>query len=431
MSQTSKTLKKIASSEEYKSLATAVEQSDYETVFTAYNQVAALLEEARREVRQKIDALPRENRDEDYHRFQQAFISRCKTELSQWHRIDSELKRQKVMEGEIFGLGSRGDPMAKTSGGRVVIIRGADLKEGDKVTFRIVAEGGKVDFAHPLELNPSSLYRLLNQDTWDNIGERLNSVRESLKGGLRGEDKLEELSQALNQLEEVKPLAADLKDEDKEKTLSKVSFYRKRLLATCMESLALEFISRREEEDIRQLCQSDAQAEERALKAPGLFRCQAHRDLKARLQSKSDPQDYGAALDEMQANLDSMGAALEMLDFKDKIERLRPTAYKYLEKMDGLFRGLSQEATRLAVRLGEGDICQADDIRTEVEKAFSTEALCAHMRQAFRKAEEFRYLRGALDDLINQTGDGSVKNEEAALKPYLDRITEAAFPPSR
>ena len=75
MSQTRKTLKKIASTDQYQALATAVKEDDYETIVSSYIKLSQLLEEAEREIEGKIQSLPRRNKGEDYKRFRTAFAT--------------------------------------------------------------------------------------------------------------------------------------------------------------------------------------------------------------------------------------------------------------------------------------------------------------------------------------------------------------------
>jgi len=73
MSNTKKTLKRIASSEEYQALVTAIDQTDYESIFSSYVQISRLLEEAGSEIEKTIENLPRRNKDDERRRFQSAF----------------------------------------------------------------------------------------------------------------------------------------------------------------------------------------------------------------------------------------------------------------------------------------------------------------------------------------------------------------------
>ena len=115
MSHTSKTLKNIAASEEYKALDTAIETGDYQTLYESYMKVDGLIREAEAQIEETISNLPRQNKEEERQKFRMAFASRSKTALPQWYRIKSEMQQQKIMECEIVSIGKKGDPVARTS----------------------------------------------------------------------------------------------------------------------------------------------------------------------------------------------------------------------------------------------------------------------------------------------------------------------------
>src|SRR4030042_34854 len=147
MSQTVKTLKKIASSEEYKALEAGVKELNPEAIAEAYNKISAIVEEAEKPILEQIQKLNRQNKDLDLQNFRSAFASRSKSVLPQWHWVNEQLLKQKVMEGRVIGKGTRGDPLVRSPEGRIVVIRdGPNLKEGDKVRFRVTSEGQKIDF---------------------------------------------------------------------------------------------------------------------------------------------------------------------------------------------------------------------------------------------------------------------------------------------
>ena len=428
MSQTSKTLKKIASGEEYQALVAAVEQADYEAIFNTYTQITRLLEEAQKEIEERIQNLPRHNKDEDCQKFRSAFASRCRTTLPQWYLIDSELKKQNIMEGEVLGLGSKGDPLARTPQGRVVVIRGGNLKEGDKVKFKVISEGGKVDFGSVFELSPHTFYLILNQDTRDRIRDSFASLREYINNSSDGtdEDRLSQLSQLLKQLEEVRELASKLREEDREKTLARVVAHRRRLLTDAVMKLAFDFLAQQEEKDIEDCCQSEQQAAS-ALSAPGIFRQRTYEAVKAELLSREKPKAYQETLDKLENNMDSMNSALEFLDFKAEIDKLYPTAKKYLQRMDQLFQRLSQKAIQVAFELGEDKLYDMSDIRSAIENAFSGKALYSELRRAFRSPEEFFSLRVAFGELRARLGNRENSEAEMALKPYLSQVIASAL----
>jgi len=428
MSQTSKTLKKIASGEEYQTLVTALEQADYDAVCTAYTRIAELLEAAQSEIEETIGNLPRQNRDEDRQKFLSAFASRCRTTLPLYHLIDSKIKQQKIMEGVVFGTGAKGDPLVRTPQGRVVVIRESGLKEGDRAKFTIIAEGDKVDFGKVFQLNSETIYLALNQETWDEIESVFASLREYMDSPGDGseEDGLARLNQCLKRLEEVREIASKLRQEEREKTLARVAAHRRRLLKDYVLDMVFDFLTRQEEGEIADCCRDNGDADI-ALSAPGIFRQETHQAVKAELLSSEKPEAYQQTLDKMGDSMDSMDSALKFLDLKEEIDKLYPTAKKYLKRMDDLFHGLSQKARQVAFRMGEDSLSDISDIRAAVEKAFSGAALHSELRRAFRTSKEFFSLRAALRDLRAKMGDGENSDAEAALKPYLSRIAASAF----
>jgi len=423
MSQTSKTLKKIASGDEYQTLVTALEQADYDAVCTSYTQIAELLEAAQGEIEEGLKNLPRHNWEDDRQKFRSAFASRCRTTLPQWHLVDSKLKSQNIMEGVVCGLGAKGDPLVRTPQGRVVIIRDGHLKEGDKVKFTIIAEGDKVDFGKVFQLDPQTIYLALNQETWDKIESAFASLREHLDNpGDGSEDRLARLSQCLKQLKEVRKIASKLRQEEREKTMARVVAHRRRMLKDYVMNMVFDFLTSQEESEIADCCQDNGQLGI-ALSAPGIFRQETHQAVKAELLSSEKPEAYHQTLGDM----DSMDSALEFLDRKEEIDNLYPNAKKYLKIMDDLFHALSQKAKQVAFQLGEENLSDISDIRTTVEKAFSGAALHSELRRAFHSSREFFSLRGALRDLRAKMGDGKNSDAEDALKPYLSRIAASAF----
>ncbi len=426
MSQTSRTLKKIASGEEYQTLVTALEQADYDAVCASYTRIAELLEAAQSEIEKRIQNLPRQNRDEDRQKFQSAFASRCRTTLPQWHLIDSKLKSQNTIEGVVCGLGAKGDPLVRTPQGRVVVIRDSDLKESDRVKFTIIAEGDKVDFGKVFQLDAQTIYLALNQEAWDKIESTFASLRDCLgHPGDGSEDELARLSQCLKQLEEVREIASKLRQGEREKTLARVVAHRRRMLKGYVINMAFDFLARQEEREIADCCQDSGQTEI-ALSAPGIFRQEKHQAVKAELLSSEKPKAHHQTLDDM-GDMDSMESALEFLDRKEEIDNLYPNAKKYVKIMDDLFYALSRKAKQVAFQLGEDNLSDVSDIRAAVEKAFSGAALHSELRRTFRSSREFFSLRGALRDLRAKMGNGKNSDAEAALKPYLNRTAASAF----
>jgi hypothetical protein len=428
MSQTVKTLKKIATSEEYQALEAAIKQVDPEAIFNSYKRISEILEESEKEILDKIQQLPRHNKDLDWQRFRLALTARSQTILPHWHWLNEQLKKQKIMEGKVAGFGSKGDPLAKTPEGRIIVVRGATLKEGDRVRFKVVAEGEKLDFGRVLELSPDTFYFILTQDTRERVMNTLNSIRDRIDSYRRGEmeSTLSELSQVLSELKDVSELATKLRGQEKERILARIQADRTRLLKASVIKLVFDFIAKREEREIIDPSQGNQEQIARALSAPGLFRHQAHLSLKAELLSGDKPKGYPEIVDQLENNLDSMETALQLMDFKTKIEGVYPLAKRYLERMDLFFERLNRKATDLAFTLGR-NISDMPQIQSSIEVAFSLEALGAELRRAFRSPGEFFNQRGAVNELRLKLGNTEASRAEAAIEPYLHRIVSLTF----
>jgi len=396
-------------------------------VCTSYTRIAELLEAAKSEIEEGLKNLPRHNWEDDRRKFQTAFASRCRTTLPQYHLIDSKLKSQNFIEGVVCGLGAKGDPLVRTPQGRVIIITGSDLKDGDRAKVTIVTEGDKVDFGKVFQLDPQTIYLALNHETWDKIEATFASIKECLDNPCHGSDGdgLARLSQCLKQLEEVREIASKLRQGEREKTLARVVAHRRRMLNDYVMNMVFGFLTQQEEKEIADCCRDNGQADI-ALSAPGIFRQEAHQAVKAELLSSEKPEAYHQTLDDV-GDMDSMDSALEFLDRKEEIDNLYPNAKKYLKIMDDLFHSLSQKAKQVAFRLGDDNLSDISDIRAAVEKAFSGATLHSELRRAFRSSREFFSLRGALRDLRAKMGDGKSSDAEATLKPYLNRIAASAF----
>lgn len=423
MSNVVKILKQLASSEEYKALETAIKDSNAENIISYYKKLSGTLEKSEAEVVAKMQELPRQNKDKDIQNFRATFSSRSRTVLPQWYWLNDQLKQQKIMEGKVFGFGGKGDPLVRTPEGKLVIITGATLKEGDNVRFKVVNSTEKADFGVLFELTPDNLYAVLTQDSRDKVMNSMASVRERVdnfpqNGG--GADKLTELSQLIKEIDDVKEVAAKLRGEEKERIIARTQVYRKKLLSTSVAKLVFDFLARREENEIREFCGGDQEKTALVLTAPGLFRYDAYLSLKAELLAGEKPKGYAEATDKLEKNLDSMQAALELLDFKAKVEESYSLAKSYLDRMDRLFGRITRRANEIALKL-ETDASDESKIKSIIEKAFSEEALRADVVEVFRGSEEFFKMRAALIELMASLGNPK-SNAEAVLEPYLRKI---------
>ena len=429
MSQTKKALKKIASGEEYKTLVEAVEEANYEAISSSYRQILELLEEEKRKRRKQIESLPRKNKEETWQKFLSAFDLATKRILPLWHQINSELQKRKVMEGEVFGFGSKGDPLVKTPEGRIVVLRDSRLKEGERVRFKVVSEGEKIGFGKVFELTPDSLYFIFTQDVRERLRNSLNLAKDRFKACLESlnEGQLPDLKEPLKGLEEVEKLASELHGEERERIIGQVLGYRKRLLKAAGTKLMFDLISQEEEKEIENFYQHEQEQKTKALSAPGLFRRHTFEAVKRELFIGDKLQRYSEVLKEMEERLDSMDSALELLEFKSRIKEAYPKAKRYLEKMDQLFDSLVKKTKQVTDSLAEKGVSEPEEIRSAIKDAFSEKTLLAEFRKVFRSAEEFFALRGALLELRKRVGNPDSSLSEAAIRPYLRLKVSQAF----
>ncbi|MDO8567916.1 MAG: hypothetical protein Q7R57_04290 [Dehalococcoidales bacterium] len=426
MSQTSQSLKKLATSEEYKALAGAVEAKDYEAMAKAYLSLCGQIENEKKQILDKIKTLPR-NADEDCVHFEAAFAMRSSSVLPHWHYLNQQLKEQGVMDGEVFGAGSRGDPLVRLPEGRVVVLSGAKLEKGAKVKFRVITPGQKLDFGQVIELNQAYFAFLLNRETREAVRGAFSAADECLRNGNVTPDEtgLARISDALQKLEEVRELAAKLEGPEKDNVVNRIVGYRRRLLNDFIVKFATDYISREEEREITETCQGEELA--RALSAPAFFRYQAHQALKAELLAGNDVKGKSEVLKEMESKLDSMDAAIKLMEFQAGVDKTTPSARTYIERMDNLFARLDRKARQVAQTLAEGKTSTLEELNSTIKEAFSGPSLCAELGRTFRSADEFYTLRGALNELRSMMDGNKEAAAEAALKPYLSRKITAAF----
>ncbi|MFC2058298.1 hypothetical protein ACFLTS_01455 [Chloroflexota bacterium] len=429
MSQTKTALKKIASGEEYKTIGAAVENKDYEAMCDPYIQISALLVEEEKKIKDTLENLPWRDKAEVCQKFQSDFYLAVERILPLWHRIDSELKKLKITESEVFGFGSKGDPLVRTPEGRIVVLRGPKLEEGEKVRFRVVTEGEKIDFGEVFKLTSASLYSVFTQDTREKIKSSFSSVEESLEILLTDldENRLPELGELLKKLEGVNELASKLQAQERERIAAQVLRYRRKLLDAVSTMLMFDFISREEEREIGDFYKDDKDQRDRALMAPGLFRYRTHEALKEELLSEGDLRGYSEVFKSMEDKVESMDSAMELMEFESRIEDALPKAKKYLDKIDSLLERLTRKAGQVASGLADEGVIDPHEIRSAVRSAFAEKLLLAELRTIFRSSEEFFSLRGALFELNKNMGNSNGTSAEAALKPYLRQKIAQAF----
>ncbi len=424
MSQASKVLKEIAAGPEYAALAEAMEKGDYDTIAKSYGQLNGIIEGRKKEILEKIDGLLRQNKDGDRQQFMNAFAVRVSTTLPQWHRLITLLQEQKIADGEVIGAGSKGDPMVRTADGKLTIISGLTAEKGSRVKFRVSREGEKVNFGQAVEFTPDFFYILLNQRVLVDIRDRFNAVDERLKT-VQGEMTPGLMNEILQELEKVRELDGGLRQDEKDKVNLRILNYRKRLLNEYGIKLALEFIERQETEEIKALCQGDGEKANNALAVPGLFRYQSHRAVKAELFDGKELKGYVEMLGRLE-NFDSMDGALKLMEFKSGFEEVEPAAREYLEKMDTMFERLHRKARTVVAGVAEGQGQSIEEIRRQIEAAFTGKGAGSEMRGVFRNPGEFFGLRESLIKLRTMLGNDASQAGESAIRPYLNhKITQA------
>lgn len=426
MSQTKAALKQIASSEEYKALAEAIEKGDFATICKSYLSVAGVLEKTKSEIKEKIKNLPRRNKEAEYQRFVNAFDVRARATLPFWYKVDSELKSRKIMEGVVVGIGSKGDPLVRTDTGRLVVLNDAKLTEGVKVRFRVVAESEKVDFGRVFELTAESFYSILTEDAREKIRTSFISVRGRIGASAEGYDSAG-LDEALKELENVRQLADKLQPEEKERAIARAKIQRRQLLNQVCMQMMFDTIAQEEEREIRGLYAGDEKKIAEALAAPGLFRQQSYAKAKEEVFAGDEVHGFAEVLSRMEDQVDNMQAAMDLLQFKAKIEDAIPKAKGYLEGMERLYDGLARRLNRLVPELVEANISETKQVMSAITNAFLPEVLASELRRAFHGSEDFSALRGAFVELRTRFGDPNGAVEEAAFKPYLQQRIEQAF----
>lgn len=397
MSQAKRILKEIAITQEYKALVNAIEKGDYDAILSSYQQISKLIERKEKEVKSKMEKLIRKNKREEYQRFRSALARHAITVLPQWYWLSSELEKQNIMEGEVVAFGSEGDPLVETAKGKVVIIRGATLTEGERVWFKVTGQGKKIDFGKVLELTPSLLYSILIKDTQEKIRNSLALIRESINKYLEEQKSPTELSGLLRQLEGVKDLVfkSKLQEEDKRRFITSILEYRKGLLKAVVPRLAFQFVSQCEEKILSMFCSDKRQQVTKTLSPLGLFCYEAHESIKAELLPNGWFKGYQETIEKLEKNLNSMATVMKLLEFKAEIKELYPLAKEYLQRMDRFFQRLFERATAAAIALTEDKVCEIEDIYSAIKKAFSIEQVCLELQKVFYSLEEFFTLREA------------------------------------
>jgi hypothetical protein len=429
MSQTKRILKEIASSEDYQALTAAMERVDYEAMFASYMRICELLGEGKRRIEESLQNLPVQNRDEHRDKFLRAFELATERMLPLWHQLNSELTKRKVMEGEVFSFGKKGDPLVKRPEGTIVVLPGSKLEKGERVRFRVIQEAEKLNFGKVFDLNPQSFYLLITEEAREKIRSSLVLIGNHLKTSQEplNEGPPSEIGELLQKLEEVKGLSSTLQAEERERVAAQVTRYRKRLLQGTSIRLAFDFISRQEERGIENFYQDSHEERSKALLALGLFRRHTYEAARERLFLGDKPEGYAEILNEMKDKVDSMDSAVELLDAKSALDEVYPKVKGYFEKMDRLFENLTQRAKQVADALSNKGVVNPEEIYQAIKNAFPEEILFFELRKVFRSSKELLSLRGAVTELNRWLRNQENISSEAAFRPYLRHKVLQAF----
>jgi hypothetical protein len=435
VTQTTKVLKEIASSEEYKALAGAVDKADYEAMFDPYMRISQLLQEGRASIEKSIENLPVQNKQGRLDKFQRAFELATERILPAWYqlnyRVNSGLVKTKVMEGEVFAFGKKGDPLVKAPEGAIVILPGSKLEQGQHVRFRVVQEAEKLSFGRIFNLNPQSFYLLMTQETRDKVNESLAWIRDRLstfQGHWDGDSRAE-LGELLGRLQDAKELSSNLRPEESRRAASQVAGYRKQLLYNASLGLMFDLVSEREKKDIEKFYRDGQEDKSRALTALGLFRRHNYETAREKFLLKEEPEGYAHILSEMGDKVDSMDSAMELMEFQSAVDEVYPKAKSYFERMDRLFDNLVDRLKQFVDALSKNDVIDPKEIRLTIEESFSEGVLFLELRRAFRSSKEFLSSRGAFLELNRRLRNEEVVGAEAAFKPYLNHKILQAFGP--
>ena len=433
MSQTTRALKAIATGDDYQALANAIEQVDYDSMFTCYMRLLELLTEEKEKIKEGIENLPHRNKQEQRDKFQRAFDLAAERILPLWHRLDQQLSagllRTNAVDGEVFAFGKKGDPLAKTAGGMVVVLPGCKKEIGERVRFRVVQETEKLSFGRVIDLDAQSFYSLITQEVRDRIRDSLAVVDDYVKRGQATTtgDPLVELTELLRALQEVKNMSSTLRADESRRIAAQVLQYRRRLLFTAGVKLMFALISSREESDIHDFYRDGAEERTKALAALGLFRHYGYEAARQEFFQGEAPEGYTERLGEMSDKVDSMNAALEFMEFKSALDDALPRAKAYLDKMDRFFEKLVSRVKRVTDGLANEDLVDVEEFRSAIESAFSDDVLFAELRKSFRTSRDFLASRGAFMELNRRLGNQEALSAEAAFRPYLRHKITRAF----
>jgi len=433
MSHTTRILKEIASTEEYQSLSSAVEQGDYEAMFGNYTVILERLKGGKGSIEESIENLPLQNKDEHRDKFSRAFEQAIERILPVWSQVNQRLvaglSNRGVMEGEVFAFGKKGDPLVKTPEGTIVVLSGAKLEQGDRVKFRVVQEAPKLKFGRTFEVNQQNFYFLLTHEARDAIRESLSYIRDRIRTSTADseQDSTSELADLLQRLDEIEKLSSTLQVDERERIHAQANSYRSRLVVRAAIGMMFDFISQQEEEDIRGFYQDGNLERERALSALGLFRRQTYEGTAGKLLAGEKPEGYEGVLSEMKENVDSMDSAMQFMEFESAIDEVLPRAKRYMERMDRMFSRLAGRARQVAEGLSNSGVIDPEQINLAIQEAFGEDVRLGELSRVFRTSKEFVSLRGSLMELNRKLKDEESLLAETTFKPYLQQKILQAF----
>lgn len=421
MSNTKKLLSEIASGTEYKALAAAIEKVDYQAIFDSYMQIYRLINNGKGRIEEGIKSLPVQSKNDHLDKFKQTFDVAIERILPLWHQLNLVITRKQIMEGEVFSIGKKGDPLVRTPQGRIIALRGTKLELGDKVTFVVEYEGEKVGMGRVFNLDAQSFYNLITQEPRERIRKALASIEDRMKASPANLDKdsLSLFGELLAELEGIKKFPASFNSEEQKRVISQVLIHRKRLIHDMGVKFMFDFLSRQEEKEIEDFFQDRLEEKTKALSALGLFRRQTY-EAAEKLIPGDKSEELGQAFSGGEDEVNSMASIMKLMDFKDSIDRILPKAKSYLDSMNRIFDNLTRRVRQVTDALSESDTVDPEEIRQAIKKAFGEDALSLELKASFRTSREFLSLRGAYSELVKKLKDQESIAAETAFRSYLN-----------
>ncbi|MFH1087422.1 MAG: hypothetical protein V1737_02395 [Chloroflexota bacterium] len=434
MSQAKKICKEIAGTEEYRKLAGAFESGDHQAISDSYAVLRQIIQAKRKEVEDSIEASCARfrNPDGEKRRFWEAFCSVSTTFLPAWHRLDTELQKAGVMEGEVWGLGAKGHPMVRTPEGKVVILDGCQLETGQKVRFQVVHEKEKVGFGRLYELTADSLYSLFTQESRAKVIDSLRAADALLReyndlaatGGYLSlpDSFVDELAAKF----EGEKLVGEFKPEERDSFLARFRRLKKEVARLAGVRGLLDLLAKEEEKECREVHSQNPEQAERALSSPRLLNHASFAQAKARLNGG----DGMPSCEEVVANwkskqpgeITSMASALKLIELEEEIQNSYVRSKQYLDRMDKVFQCLIKAGERWGISTMETVGFDLDKFRERLGPGLAdlaNETLPGVFRSFFPSRDDFYAGRNAFLELKERLEGGEIAAAEAAFKPCL------------